>query len=185
MITIGVMALSVIGLSLFRFVDADYRLTPSRPPDPLMVIVAVADRRRDLCRRLSSRVSRRLDRRRIVTLGGLFIIGLFIVLKADATWRETVSRIWRGATGQDTSLASMIDLNWLGFSYVAFRWLHTLRDRQTGQLPALSLREYVTYIIFFASYTAGPIDRAERFVVDLRALPASARLRCGSLGRRA
>jgi D-alanyl-lipoteichoic acid acyltransferase DltB (MBOAT superfamily) len=35
-------------------------------------------------------------------------------------------------------------------------------------LPALSLVEYVNYVIFFPSFTAGPIDRAERFVKDLR-----------------
>jgi alginate O-acetyltransferase complex protein AlgI len=64
-----------------------------------------------------------------------------------------------------------LDVEWLGFSYVAFRLIHTLRDRQMGLLPALSLREYVTYSIFFPAYTAGPIDRAERFVEDYRALP--------------
>jgi alginate O-acetyltransferase complex protein AlgI len=168
-ISISVMALLVIGLSLFRFVDADYRLTPSRPPDPLLVIMALLIVA--VIYVATAQFTRHMDRRHIVTLGGVFIIGLFVVLKATPL-AEAVSRLWRGATGQDTSLASLIDLNWLGFSYVAFRWLHTLRDRQTGQLPALSLREYVTYIIFFASYTAGPIDRAERFVVDLRALPA-------------
>ncbi|MBI5564948.1 MAG: MBOAT family protein [Chloroflexi bacterium] len=168
-VSIGVMALSVIGLSLFRFVEAEYRLTPSRPPDPLAVILALLIA--GVLFIVMARLSRRFDRRHVVTLGGLFIIGLFIVLKAEPLARE-VSRLWRGATGQDASLASVIDLNWLGFSYVAFRWLHTLRDRQTGQLPALSLREYVTYIIFFASFTAGPIDRAERFATDWRALPA-------------
>jgi len=69
-------------------------------------------------------------------------------------------------------LAGVIDLNWLGFSYVAFRLIHTLRDRQSGILPVLSLREYVTYVIFFPSFIAGPIDRAERFTTDFRALPA-------------
>ena len=37
--------------------------------------------------------------------------------------------------------------------------------------PALSLQEYVSYVIFFPSYTAGPLDRAERFVKDFRKLP--------------
>jgi D-alanyl-lipoteichoic acid acyltransferase DltB (MBOAT superfamily) len=93
-----------------------------------------------------------------------------VVLKTEAlsTW---FSRWWRSLTGQDTSLASPIDLAWLGFSFVAFRLIHTLRDRQVGILPILSLREYLTYVVFFASYTAGPIDRAERFSVDYRAVP--------------
>jgi len=63
------------------------------------------------------------------------------------------------------SLASPLDLRWAGvFSYIAFRLLHTFRDRQTGRLPAgLSLSEYVVYIIFFRRSRAGPIDRIERF----------------------
>jgi D-alanyl-lipoteichoic acid acyltransferase DltB (MBOAT superfamily) len=40
-----------------------------------------------------------------------------------------------------------------------------------GILPSPSLREFATYVIFAPAYVAGPIDRAERFVVDLRALP--------------
>lgn len=32
----------------------------------------------------------------------------------------------------------------------------------------MNLGEYVNYVIFFPSFTAGPIDRAERFVQELR-----------------
>ncbi|MDQ7034405.1 MAG: MBOAT family O-acyltransferase [Anaerolineae bacterium] len=62
-------------------------------------------------------------------------------------------------------------LGWLGFSYVAFRLIHTIRDRQSDILPTLSLRDYVAYIVFFPSFIAGPIDRAERFLDDLRHVP--------------
>lgn len=57
---------------------------------------------------------------------------------------------------------------WLGFSYFAFRIIHTLRDRQKGLLPAVTLGEYVTYVLFFPAFVAGPIDRIQRFVGDLR-----------------
>lgn len=67
-----------------------------------------------------------------------------------------------------------IPLSWLGFSYISFRIMHTIRDRQTGRLPAVTLGEYVNYAIFFPAFTAGPIDRLERFVPELRApLPLS------------
>jgi D-alanyl-lipoteichoic acid acyltransferase DltB (MBOAT superfamily) len=59
-------------------------------------------------------------------------------------------------------------IQWLGFSYIAFRLLHTFFDRLSGRLPAVSLDEYVTYIIFFPALSAGPIDRIERFLRDLR-----------------
>jgi D-alanyl-lipoteichoic acid acyltransferase DltB (MBOAT superfamily) len=70
-------------------------------------------------------------------------------------------------TGQDPSLASPIDFGWLGFSYIAFRLIHVLRDRLAGRLPSVSLRDFVTYIIFFPSLTSGPIDRIERFAPQL------------------
>jgi hypothetical protein len=54
-------------------------------------------------------------------------------------------------------------LRWLGFSYIAFRLIHVLRDKQLGRLPELSLAEFGTYVVFFPSLAAGPIDRAERF----------------------
>jgi alginate O-acetyltransferase complex protein AlgI len=53
-------------------------------------------------------------------------------------------------------------------SYIAFRIIHTLRERMSGRLPAVSLQEYVSYIFFFPAITAGPIDRLERFIEDLR-----------------
>ncbi len=57
---------------------------------------------------------------------------------------------------------------WLGYSYVAFRLIHTIRDHQLGRLAPFTLSEYVNYIIFFPSFTAGPIDRVEKFVHELR-----------------
>jgi D-alanyl-lipoteichoic acid acyltransferase DltB (MBOAT superfamily) len=51
---------------------------------------------------------------------------------------------------------------------VAFRLIHTLRDRLTGRLPGLGLGEFVVYAIFFPALTAGPIDRIQRFTQDLR-----------------
>ncbi|MFN8595799.1 MAG: MBOAT family O-acyltransferase [Anaerolineae bacterium] len=168
LITIAVMSLSVIGLSLFRFVDADYRLTPSRPPEPLHVIIALLIAA--LLFSVLAFLSKRLNRRHTATIAILIVVGLFALLKTEAL-ATVIGGWWRDLTGQDTSLASTLDLNWLGFSYIAFRLIHTLRDRQTGQLPALSLREYITYAIFFPAITAGPIDRAERFAVDLRAVP--------------
>ena len=70
--------------------------------------------------------------------------------------------------GQAPHLAAGTDIRWLGFSYVAFRLIHTLRDRMSGRLPVVSLQEYIIYVIFFPAITAGPIDRLERFIKDIR-----------------
>jgi D-alanyl-lipoteichoic acid acyltransferase DltB (MBOAT superfamily) len=64
--------------------------------------------------------------------------------------------------------AAFTDLRWLGFSYIAFRLIHVLRDRQMGRLPEFSFPEFGTYVVFFPALAAGPIDRAERFSQDLR-----------------
>jgi len=196
-LALALMIAVILGLSLFRFVDAEYRLTPSRPPDPLALLVGLSGVLVIMTGlSLLSRIRSRADAITSVPTsdapssytgkwtgrGGLSLLILLIVLAFLALKTEPVaialSGLWRSATGQDVTLASPLDLNWLGFSYVAFRMIHTLRDRLTGLLPTLTLREYVTYVLFFPAYIAGPIDRAERFVGDLRTvssfrLPAS------------
>jgi alginate O-acetyltransferase complex protein AlgI len=102
----------------------------------------------------------------IFGLSGLIILA-FILIKTPSLAQEGTTWLrhlpW---TGEVTSTDA--PFSWLGYSYVAFRLLHTLRDRQTGRLPEVGLGEYVTYVIFFPTITAGPIDRVERFVGDLR-----------------
>jgi D-alanyl-lipoteichoic acid acyltransferase DltB (MBOAT superfamily) len=100
----------------------------------------------------------------ISVVGALALIGLFVVVKAPALSSQIFQVIaeFRGkASGGSSSLS------WLGFSYVAFRLMHTILDRNAGRLPAVPLADYVNYVIFFPAYTAGPIDRLERFVRDL------------------
>ncbi|HVU12538.1 MAG TPA: MBOAT family O-acyltransferase [Phototrophicaceae bacterium] len=170
-LTFGVIALLVLAMSLMRFVDPAYRLTASRPPDPILVVISLALVTAIVLAAslLVQRSSQRGQKRALWVLI-LVIVVLFVLLKS-APLATDVAALWRGGTGQDVSLASATDLDWLGFSYVAFRLIHTIRDRQNGILPAVSLREYVTYVIFAPAYTAGPIDRIERFTEDFRALP--------------
>ncbi|MCC7118877.1 MAG: MBOAT family protein [Anaerolineales bacterium] len=98
----------------------------------------------------------------LVALGILFI---FIYLKTPAL--VVKSFIWMDSL-RGVAPATRPLFSWLGFSYIAFRLLHTIRDFQARRLPALTLSEYVNYAIFFPAFVAGPIDRAERFVVELR-----------------
>ena len=94
------------------------------------------------------------------------IILIFIILKTPNLLSMVSGYLvnLRGANTADKT----IPLTWLGYSYIAFRLLHTIRDKQTGRLPPLTLAEYFNYAIFFPSFTAGPIDRAERFVKELK-----------------
>ncbi len=99
--------------------------------------------------------------------GVALLILIFIILKTPLL-SVYLSKGLRLLVQQDVTRAASTDIRWLGFSFIAFRLLHTLRDRQMGRLTATSLAEYATYVLFFPTLTAGPIDRLERFLQDLR-----------------
>jgi D-alanyl-lipoteichoic acid acyltransferase DltB (MBOAT superfamily) len=111
-------------------------------------------------------MSIRSKRQTIAPLLGVIIL-LFFLLKTPVL-AEGVSLTLRALAGQNTTGASALDIRWLGFSYLAFRLIHTLRDRQTGRLPSVTLAEYLIYAVFFPAFSSGPIDRIERFLKDLR-----------------
>jgi len=95
------------------------------------------------------------------------LIILFILLKTP--WlTEKVSSLWRSSAGQNPDLASAIELQWLGFSYIAFRLLHIIRDKQAGRLPEIGLNEFVTYAVFFPSLAAGPIARIDQVLESIK-----------------
>jgi D-alanyl-lipoteichoic acid acyltransferase DltB (MBOAT superfamily) len=101
-----------------------------------------------------------------ISVSVFLLLGLFIILKTQPLG-EMLSRGLRGLTGQSTEFASSLDLGWLGFSYIAFRLLHTLRETVLGKMPSVPLHDYVSYVLFFPALTAGPIDRIERFQKDI------------------
>jgi alginate O-acetyltransferase complex protein AlgI len=110
-----------------------------------------------------------LSRRFIWTLSIVIslIIAILVVLKSPAL-SLPVSIFLRELANRPTATAAALDLRWFGFSYIAFRLIHVLRDKQMGRLPELSLPEFGTYVVFFPTLAAGPIDRAERFAKDLQ-----------------
>ena len=97
----------------------------------------------------------------------LILITLLIFLKAPVL-TLLLAKGLRLSAGQNPELATAFDIRWIGFSYIAFRLIHTLRDRLSGKLQEYDLRTFVNYIIFFPSIVAGPIDRIERFAGDYR-----------------
>jgi D-alanyl-lipoteichoic acid acyltransferase DltB (MBOAT superfamily) len=96
----------------------------------------------------------------------LLLVTIFVLLKTDALTLQ-LSAWLRRLQGQDIQLSSVLDVRWLGYSYLAFRLLHVLRDFQLGKPHAFSLAEFVVYALFFPAITAGPIDRSQRFIADL------------------
>jgi alginate O-acetyltransferase complex protein AlgI len=104
--------------------------------------------------------------RRLLAGMVMVIVGLLVVLKLPELARLAgYSLNWNAGRIADAS-----PLVWLGFSYIAFRLIALLQDARAGRLPTegYSLREVMTYVLFFPAFTAGPIDRAQRFISELR-----------------
>jgi len=154
--------LLILLIGLTRYSSYLCCLTPSRPPDIFRILFVLVPGIG-----ISALVYRSPKHRHLSTLTIGLILGIFILLKAEPLTISASSWL-RSFSGQDSSLSSALDLSWLGYSYLAFRLIHVLRDHQTGRLPAYGLGEFVAYAIFYPSFTAGPIDRSQRFIKDLR-----------------
>ncbi len=64
----------------------------------------------------------------------IFLILILVLLKTPALSLQA-SVFVRALTHRPTENAAFTDLRWLGFSYIAFRLIHVLRDKQAGRLP--------------------------------------------------
>ena len=167
---------TVFLVALTRYLSLTGLITPSRPPQFLIVVLVLTASSLGtflLCRLLASKrlpIQTSREPKHVGILFGittLFILLIFVLLKMPilTQWASALLREW---SGQSRELASAFDIRWLGFSYIAFRLIHTLRDRQNRRLPLMSLDEYFIYMLFFPAISAGPIDRSERFLRDLR-----------------
>jgi D-alanyl-lipoteichoic acid acyltransferase DltB (MBOAT superfamily) len=158
-IVIGIVTL----IELTRYIFSDAVLTATLPPNIyqylvfLIAVTAITLFFTFLSRRFAWTLS----------IATILILAILVILKAPQLSLQT-SIFFRELANRPTDAASALDLRWLGFSYIAFRLIHVIRDKQTGRLPELSLPEFATYVIFFPTLAAGPVDRAERFVKDLQ-----------------
>ncbi|PKO02280.1 MAG: hypothetical protein CVU43_08620 [Chloroflexi bacterium HGW-Chloroflexi-5] len=155
---------TVLVIALTRYSGMTGIITPSRPPQTLSVIVVLTAVAMVL---FLSYILLKGKSSLPYIVGVTILLVIFAALKLPVLteWLSGLLRLWGG---QSRELASAMDLRWLGFSYIAFRLIHTLRDRQSGRLPAMALDEYFIYMLFFPAISAGPIDRSERFIKDLR-----------------
>ncbi len=94
----------------------------------------------------------------------LFILFIFIILKTPSL-NSKIGMLLRTISGQSTNIIQELgaDLRWLGFSYIAFRLIHTIRDFQNKRYQITNLNTYFAYVLFFPALVAGPIDRIEHF----------------------
>ncbi len=98
---------------------------------------------------------------------GLLMLILFIFILTRIPALLEFLSVWV-VTLLNRGAVLSLPIQLFGFSYIAFRLIHTIRDRQSNRLLSVGLDEYINYIIFFPSLGAGPIDRIERFIPELR-----------------
>lgn len=158
-IPIGVVVL-LVGLT--RYLGPVCCLTATRPPEFIQVVVASL-----LVAILIAAIMALHNPKPVSVLALILLVAIFIILKTEG-FAQVTSATLRRFQGQDVHLADALDLRWLGFSYLAFRLLHVLRDFQLGKQQNASLKEFISYALFFPALTAGPIDRSQRFVDELR-----------------
>ena len=152
----------VLLIAMTRFISLKGLITPSRPPQFSQVVIALL-----FLLGLGSLLIYIVKPTPMAIGSGIFgLLALFIVLKTPALASATSLGL-RQIMAQDTSLAKFTDLGWLGFSYVAFRLIHTMIDRINGQLKDIQLGEYMVYVLFFPAFIAGPLDRLQHFRQDL------------------
>jgi D-alanyl-lipoteichoic acid acyltransferase DltB (MBOAT superfamily) len=172
-VTMGIVIGCVVLIGLTRYAAPLCCITPSRPPDLWWIglAVGVAGGLIALLWRFTPGSGWKLS--------GLILVLLALLIILKNEWlAQSASALLRTLTGQSAAQASALDIRWLGVSYIFFRLLHVLRDKQIGTLPVLKLDEFMAYVLFWPALTAGPIDRMERFIKDLR---ASARLDTNTL----
>ena len=157
---LGILTLILIGLT--RFISLKGIITATRPPQFYQVSIAVL-----IITALLLLFARFLKTsRKTLTVVIISLLLIFIFLKNPSLARFSSAGL-RSLMAQNPSLAKSTDLGWLGFSYVAFRLIHTLLDRINNRLKKIGLGEYLVFIIFFPAVMAGPLDRVQRFQKEL------------------
>ncbi|MCX6019601.1 MAG: hypothetical protein NTZ50_14085 [Chloroflexi bacterium] len=162
-VDVAVLVCAVCGVALLRDVPALVGVLTRTPPPEVAAVALVMVLVIGACAAVG-----RMRGKAAWAVGVAVLIGLLLLQKyAPAT--EVASGALRVLQGQSAAHASAFDWRWFGFSYVAFRLIGVLRDRVIGRLPAMRLREFVTFAVFAPALSAGPIDRPDRFLKDLRA----------------
>lgn len=160
----------VLLIALTRYAGPACCLTPSRPPAilPVLLTLALLTAAVGFIRRIP------VHKDLLATLGIALLLVVFILLKTPPL-AARMSALLRLSAGQSSEFASPTDLAWLGYSFLAFRLIHALRDAQSGKLPPLSFPRFAAYALFFPTFVAGPIDRVQRWNEELDCLENSRR----------
>lgn len=163
------LALALIGLSLFiiwvgaGITGDEFQITPILSGIAL-VSVSVISVSQLLPQKASDEANLPYKRVSLILIGGIILV--LVALKVPAL-AQFFGQVFDKDNATSIHAAPLV---WLGFSYIAFRLMGILFDFRAGRLPkeGFALRDMATYVLFFPSFTAGPIDRAQHFIPDLQ-----------------
>jgi membrane protein involved in D-alanine export len=63
-------------------------------------------------------------------------------------------------------------LGFIGISYMTFKTVQVFLESKDGLITTMRLTDYLYFLLFFAPFTSGPIDRSRRFITEVTtALP--------------
>ncbi len=163
LIALCVIGGTVFAINLTRYINLTGVITPSRPPELLfygwfilvLLVMVIISKNQDW-------------RSKAIWIVGFISMLLILIVLKNPDLQLFVSKGLIKIQGQNPDLASRIDIQWLGFSYVVFRLIHTIKDYQSKRLKDASLLSFMNYILFFPTFTAGPIDRIQHFQQELR-----------------
>lgn len=115
--------------------------------------------------------------------GGLLAFLVFLAIAFVATfwelrsWKSGEKALWKYRVALVAVLAPLVvykvgavfDQNLLGFigiSYITFKAVQVVIEVRDGVIEDLSVFDYLYFLVFFAPFTSGPIDRSRRFSED-------------------
>ena len=114
---------------------------------------------------------------------GLLAFAFFVILAFGVTfwelrsWKSGKKELWKFRVALVAVLAPLVvykvgavfDQNLLGFlgiSYITFKAVQVVIEVRDGVIDDLSPFDYLYFLVFFAPFTSGPIDRSRRFSED-------------------
>jgi alginate O-acetyltransferase complex protein AlgI len=111
------------------------------------------------------------------------IMCVFILIKNE-TLSYKISYLLRKLNNQSTNLAISSEIIWIGYSYVAFRLIHTIIDSKKKHGLNVSLKNYLIYLFYFPSFLAGPIEKMSNFIKEFSSINSSRKNDFISAGKR-
>lgn len=118
-----------------------------------------------LCK-LSMKTSDKSKKKLLLLIGIVLSLGMLILFKYPVLKKE---------------LPLVLQVKSLGISYFTFKFLHVLIDTYRGRIKDLDWMTFVAFILFFPTFSAGPIDRYGRFRKDLHKVQEAKRTVPGAL----